>query len=99
MNNTKDLKTLIFYDKFNNNSRIYREDIERIVSIYKKYGYLISHEDALKAWECYSDSLAAEWIFLPEKDDLVFDSIFNYFIDPEAIDPNKKTKLNKGGFR
>jgi hypothetical protein len=80
------MKKIIFYDKFNHHATKYRKDIERIVAVYEKYGYAISHNDALKAWECYSDALAAGWLILPDEDSLIFESTFDYFIEIDPYD-------------
>jgi len=69
---------LKFKDPYNHHFE-YQSDIERIVKIFADRGYEISHEDAVRAWEQYSDSMAAGWMFLDEEDCYVFDNCFLYF--------------------
>lgn len=56
----------------------YSGDIERIVKIFADRGYEISHTDAVRAWEQFSDSMCAGWMCLGE-DDEVFQDCFCYF--------------------
>ena len=54
----------------------YQKDIQRIVSVCKDKGYELSEEDAIVAWEKYSeDYFAAGWLVLPKNDDYLFESI------------------------
>jgi hypothetical protein len=54
-------------------------DVERIVKIFANRDYEISQSDALLAWQQYSDSMCAGWLFLYEEDDDIFLQIFHYF--------------------
>jgi hypothetical protein len=56
----------------------YTNDIDRIIKIFADRGYEISHTDAVKAWEQFSDSMAAGWMSLGS-DDEVFEDAFSYF--------------------
>jgi hypothetical protein len=58
----------------------YENDIDRIVRIFADRGYEITASDAAKAWERYSDSMAAGWLSLDEEDDYVFDNAMMYFV-------------------
>lgn len=60
----------------------YTNDIDRIVKIFADRGYQISHEDAVRAWEEFSDSMCASWMCLGE-DDEVFRDAFYYFEEVE----------------
>ncbi len=71
------LKRLKFKEKYNHHYE-YTKDISRIVEIFAQRGYEISHSDALRAWEEYSDSMCAGWLILGE-DDEVFQDVFHYF--------------------
>lgn len=71
------LKRLKFKERYNHHYE-YTKDISRIVEIFAQRGYEISHSDALRAWEEYSDSMCAGWLILGE-DDEVFQDAFHYF--------------------
>jgi hypothetical protein len=60
----------------------YTNDISRIVKIFADRGYEISHTDACRAWEQFSDSMAAGWMSLGS-DDEVFEDAFSYFEEVE----------------
>lgn len=60
----------------------YQNNIDRIVKIFADRGYEISNSDALKAWEQYSDSMAAGWMYLGT-DEEVFSNAFYYFEEVE----------------
>jgi len=68
---------LKFRDPYNHHFE-YTSDIERIVKIFADRGYEISHQDAVRAWESYSDSMCAGWMNLGN-DDEVFQDAFYYF--------------------
>ncbi len=71
------LKRLKFKEQYNHHYE-YTNDIDRIVEIFAQRGYEISHTDACRAWEEYSDSMCAGWLILGE-DDEVFQDAFHYF--------------------
>lgn len=71
------LKKLKVKEQYNHHFE-YQNDIDRIVKIFADRGYEISHTDAVRAWEYYSDSMAAGWMSLGE-DDEVFHDCFCYF--------------------
>lgn len=56
----------------------YTNNIDRIVKIFADRGYEISHSDAFRAWEQYSDSMCAGWMSLGE-DEEVFQNAFYHF--------------------
>jgi hypothetical protein len=56
----------------------YTNDIDRIVKIFADRGYEISATDAVKAWEMFSNDMAAGWMSLGV-DDEVFEDAFWYF--------------------
>jgi hypothetical protein len=71
------LKKLTFKEQYNHHIE-YTNDIDRIVKIFADRGYKISHTDAVRAWEQFSDSMCAGWMNLGE-DDEVFADTFCYF--------------------
>jgi len=46
----------------------YAYDITRIVEVCQQCGYKIDRATARKAWELYSESMAAGWMCLPQYD-------------------------------
>ena len=56
----------------------YTNDIDRIVKIFADKGYEISATDAVRAWEQFSENMAAGWMSLGD-DDEVFTDAFWYF--------------------
>lgn len=75
------LKKLKFKDKYNHHYE-YTNDIERIIKIFVDRGYEISHTDAVRAWEEFSDSMCAGWMSLGT-DEEVFQDCFCYFEEVE----------------
>lgn len=75
------LKKLKFKDRCNHHYG-YTNDIDRIVKIFADRGYGISHTDAVRAWEEFSDSMCAGWMCLGT-DDEVFSDAFYYFEEVE----------------
>ncbi len=71
------MKKLKFKDPYNHHYE-YTNDIDRIVKIFAERGYEISHEDAVRAWEEFSESYCAGWMILGN-DDGVFQDAFYYF--------------------
>lgn len=71
------LKKLRFKEQYNHHYE-YTNDIDRIVKIFADRGYEITHSDAVRAWEHYSESMCAGWMCLG-KDDEVFQDAFCYF--------------------
>lgn len=63
----------------------YQNDVDRIVKIFSDRDYDISHSDAVRAWEHYSDDSSMSvvgWMKLGS-DDEVFDDAFYYFEEVE----------------
>ncbi len=58
-------------DRFSN-------DVSRIIQVCLKAGYVIDYSTAYTAWTWYSDSMAAGWMMLPEKDEEVLITILDY---------------------
>jgi hypothetical protein len=56
----------------------YTNDIDRIVKIFADKGYEISATDAVRAWEMFSNDMAAGWMSLGD-DEEVFQDCFSYF--------------------
>jgi len=73
----KKLKVKEAHDHFE-----YQNDIDRIVKIFADRGYEISHTDAVRAWEEFSDSMCAGWMCLGT-DEEVFHDCFHYFEEVE----------------
>ena len=63
-----------------------RSDAERIKEAAAALGYSITVEDAEKAWECYSESMAAGWMMLDEDDGDIWRNISHYFVPSEPND-------------
>lgn len=59
-------------------------DCNRIVQAFADRGYQISFEQAKEAWESFSDSQSAVWLFLPDDDSDVFQSVLEYFEEEQA---------------
>jgi hypothetical protein len=75
------MKRLKVKEQYNHHFE-YQNDIDRIVKIFADRGYEISHSDAVRAWEQFSDSMAAGWMSLGS-DDEVFSDVFCYFEEVE----------------
>lgn len=73
-------KRLRFVDP---NKDPYRANVRHIQRVAAKRGFDISYEDAKRAWETYSDSMAAGWLTLPESDDHLWLCIYCYFEEVE----------------
>jgi hypothetical protein len=71
------LKKLKVKEPYNHHFE-YTNDIDRIVKIFADRGYEISHADAVKGWEQFSEDMAAGWMSLGS-DDEVFEDAFSYF--------------------
>jgi beta-lactamase class D len=67
----------------NRHIRDFGEDIKRIVEVFAARGYEVSEEDACWAWEQHSDSWAAGWLGLGEKDEYVFQHAIDYLMEEE----------------
>lgn len=76
------MKKLQLNEQYNNDT-FYANDIDRIVKIFADRGYEISASDAVRAWEMYSDSMAAGWMCLDPSDEDVFLNVFCYFKEVE----------------
>jgi hypothetical protein len=73
------MKKLKFRDPYNHHHE-YTNDIDRIVKVFADRGYEISHQDAVRAWECVSESMCAGWLTLNSTDDdEIFNDSFRYF--------------------
>jgi hypothetical protein len=75
------MKKLKIKEKHNHHFE-YKNDIDRIVKIFAERGYEISHSDAVRSWEAFSDSYCAGWMNLGP-DDEVFQDCFEYFEEVE----------------
>jgi hypothetical protein len=71
------LKKLKVKEPYNHHFE-YTNDIDRIVKIFADRGYEISATDAVRAWEQFSNDMAAGWMSLGS-DDEVFEDAFSYF--------------------
>lgn len=71
------LKKLTIKEQYNHHLE-YTNDIDRIVKIFADRGYEISHTDACRAWEMFSDCMCAGWMMLGS-DEQVFEDAFYYF--------------------
>lgn len=58
----------------------YPEDTNRIIKACKKFNLELSRSEAIYFWECYSNSLAAVWLNLPDSELDIYDRI-RYFIE------------------
>jgi len=66
--------------KFKNSRTQFKNDIDRIVDIFGKRGYIVSHIDACRAWEEFSNSMCASWLSLTKMgDDQIFNDVFPFF--------------------
>lgn len=77
-NGVVQMKKLIFRkpERKSDYHQCYTKDIQRIVSVCEQKGYQISEQDAIIAWEKYSeDYYAAGWMMLPKDDKDVFGGI------------------------
>lgn len=59
----------------------HRGDVKRIVQICLSRGHQLSYETAYKAWEQFSDSMAAGWMMLPDDDAEVFHTVMSYLTE------------------
>lgn len=66
----KILKPTIIYD--------HEEDVIRIVKVAKANNYYLSKNDAYNFWKSYSEKVEANWLILPEKDEILLQIILNY---------------------
>jgi hypothetical protein len=72
------MKKLKFKDPYNHHYE-YTKDIDRIVKIFAERDYEISQEDAVRSWECFSESYCAGWMSLGEDDNEIFQDCLVYF--------------------
>lgn len=76
---TQIMKKLKFKEPYNHHFE-YQSDIDRIVKIFADRGYEISHTDAVKSWENYSEEYwFAGWLTLHETNEEIFNNLFKYF--------------------
>jgi hypothetical protein len=60
------------------------EDVSRIIAVCTANGFEIDQETARKAWENYSDSMAAGWMGFPEEDDALLATVLRYTVQQPA---------------
>lgn len=76
------MRRFVFRPRHSHDFRI--TDAERIVKVLRENGISLSLNDAIMAWETYSDVLCAkpftlvQWLFLPEDDDTLFRVVMDY---------------------
>ena len=58
-------------------------DCQRLVKIFADRNYSISLAEAGTLWQKHSDSMAAGWMMMPEKDEHVFDCVRFLFEEVE----------------
>lgn len=60
--------------------RIYnhQEDVTRMVNVAQKNGYDLLEKDAYEFWKLYSEKVEANWLELPEEDELLLEIMLNY---------------------
>ena len=64
------MKILKFKEPDGGRHQYQTEDIQRIVNVCFENGYYLSKDQAMVAWEKYSeDFYAAGWLIIPEKDE------------------------------
>lgn len=61
----------------------YPEDISRIVRVLGEQGYEVSRRDAERAWQEYSNGMAAGWMTLPRQDSIVASIALTYLEEVE----------------
>lgn len=70
------MKKLVFKKPTHDYHSYQKEDIQRIVSVCARKGYELSEQDAMLAWEKYSeDHYCAGWLILPKEDEQLFNDI------------------------
>lgn len=67
--------------KINEKYDEYPEDTDMIIRACKRFGLELSRSEAIYFWECYSDSLAAGWMILPDSELDLYDRIKNFIMD------------------
>lgn len=60
--------------------RVYnrQEDVIRMVKVAQKNGYDLLERDAYEFWKLYSEKVEADWLKLPEEDELLLQIMLNY---------------------
>jgi len=53
----------------------YPSDVVRIVHVALEHGVVLSAQEAEKAWEEYSDSMAAGWIIMTGSNEYIWNSL------------------------
>lgn len=53
------------------------QDVDRIVDIMRERGYTIEESDAYQIWSEWSNAVEANWLQLPEEDDILVSIILN----------------------
>lgn len=75
----KNLKDIVIEDPCCSHEKQYLNDVKRIVDVMAKNGYYCTKQQAVKLWEIYSESFAAGWLLMPNKDEELFGCIKDYF--------------------
>jgi hypothetical protein len=57
--------------------------VGRIREALRNQGYEISYEDAKRAWEAYSESMAAGWMVIPDDDAEILACVRSYLREDE----------------
>ena len=71
------------FKQLNSHHWEYASDIQRIVKVFADRGYEISESDATFAWEAYSESMCAGWMYLDQEDLYVFQNAITYLEEVE----------------
>jgi hypothetical protein len=61
----------------------FSSDVEKIVEKLASQGIRVSYPDAYEAWELYSDSMAASWMWVPDDPANLICSIMPYLEEVE----------------
>jgi hypothetical protein len=63
--------------------KAYKDDITKITTAFREHGYIISDEDAYRAWQRFSDEhFAATWLMLGDSTSKrIFSNLKEYFVD------------------
>lgn len=61
--------------RLNEHQQRHASDVERIQRVALSHGVLLGWMDAYSLWDNHSDSYAAGWLFLPDNDDELWNTI------------------------
>lgn len=65
----------------------HKQDLARIIQAFANAGYTCTMHQADQMWQYYSDTMAAGWMSLPEKDEDIIATVKSYFqVDIEALE-------------